>query len=309
MRTKPRWRCPRNRRLRAEARRLICPPRGAAGAEGAARGRVQRIGQLRLPPLRRLQRTAHHRRAVRPAAGCRGGAARRRSPRRPDLHHRAEIEHRDAVADGLHHGEVVADEKVGQAELALEVGQQVQHLRLHRHVERRDRFVEDQDARVGGQRPGDADALRLPAGELVRVAVEELLAQVHGGEDLGDRARRGRRRPCRAGSQRRLHDLADRLARVQRGDRVLEDILDLLAELRRVGGVERRALDLDMPRSGRLQRPTSIRASVDLPQPDSPTMPSVSPLCTVRSRAAPRAPAPSAGRRGACRPERSWRGR
>jgi hypothetical protein len=110
----------------------------------------------------------------------------------------------------------VADEKVGQPELRLEVGQQVQHLRLHRHVERRDRFVEDQDARFGGERAGDADALRLPTGELVRVAVEELLAQVHGGEDLPDPLGAGGRAKPVEVLQRRFHDLADRLARVQR---------------------------------------------------------------------------------------------
>ena len=120
--------------------------------------------------------------------------------RRAHLHHRAEIEHGDPVGHRLHHGEIVTDEEVGQTELRLEVRQQVQHLRLHRHVERRDRFVEDQDARVRRQRAGDADALRLPAGELVRIAVEELLAQVHGGEDLGDAVGAGRRGPSGEGA-------------------------------------------------------------------------------------------------------------
>ena len=58
-------------------------------------------------------------------------------------------------AAGLHDGDgvghmaddanVVADEHHGQIELALQVEQQVEHLRLHRHVERRDRFVADRE--------------------------------------------------------------------------------------------------------------------------------------------------------------------
>ena len=38
----------------------------------------------------------------------------------------------------------------------------------HRDVERRERFVEQQQLRVGRERSGDRDALRLPAGELGR---------------------------------------------------------------------------------------------------------------------------------------------
>ena len=61
--------------------------------------------------------------------------------------------------------------------LALQLLDQVDDLRLDRHVERRDRLVGDDEVRIGGQRARDADALLLPAGELVRIAVDEPLAQ------------------------------------------------------------------------------------------------------------------------------------
>jgi hypothetical protein len=48
-------------------------------------------------------------------------------------------------ADVAHHRQVVADEQVGQALLALQVLHDVQHLRLHRHVQRRGRLVADQE--------------------------------------------------------------------------------------------------------------------------------------------------------------------
>ncbi len=57
---------------------------------------------------------------------------------RPHLHDPAEIEDDDPVAHELDDIEVVADEEHGHAEAGAEVLQQVQHLRLHRDVERGD---------------------------------------------------------------------------------------------------------------------------------------------------------------------------
>ena len=94
----------------------------------------------------------------------------------------------------LDHREVVRDEQVGQAELALQVAQQVDDLRLHRDVERRHRLVADDQARVERERAGDADALALPAGKLVRIAVERLRPQADLAEQLG---RPGLRAPGR----------------------------------------------------------------------------------------------------------------
>ena len=71
-----------------------------------------------------------------------------------------------------HDVQVVRDEDVGQPELVLEVLEQVEDLRLDGHVERGHRLVADDQLRIHGQRPGDADPLALPAGELVREPVE-----------------------------------------------------------------------------------------------------------------------------------------
>ena len=57
--------------------------------------------------------------------------------------------------------EVVRDEQVGQPKPVLQVGQQIQHLRLDGDVERGDRFVADDHIRLGSQRPGDRDPLSL----------------------------------------------------------------------------------------------------------------------------------------------------
>jgi len=57
----------------------------------------------------------------------------------------------------------MADEDIGQAELVLQIGQQVQNLRLHRQVQRRDGLVQHQKRGVQHQRARDGDALALPA--------------------------------------------------------------------------------------------------------------------------------------------------
>ena len=82
----------------------------------------------------------------------------------------AEVHDRDPVADVLDDAHVVGDEHVGQAELALELLEQVQDLRLDRHVEGRDGLVADDEVGLEDERPGDPDALALAAGELVWVA-------------------------------------------------------------------------------------------------------------------------------------------
>ena len=68
----------------------------------------------------------------------------------------------------------------------LQVLEQVDHLRLDRHVERGDRLVGDEQLGLQGQRAGDADALALAAGELVRVAVVVLGVEADDLEQLLD---------------------------------------------------------------------------------------------------------------------------
>jgi hypothetical protein len=90
-----------------------------------------------------------------------------------DFHDPAEIHHGDPVAEVLHDRDVVRDQHQREAELLLEVGQEVENLRLDRDIERTDGFVRDDQARIADQRARDADALALAAGEFVRVAVEK----------------------------------------------------------------------------------------------------------------------------------------
>ena len=92
----------------------------------------------------------------------------------------------------------------------LQLGEQLEHARLHRDVERARRLVGDEQLRVERERAREARALALAAGELVRVAVAEGVGQLHRLEQLVDRCRerRGHRSPGRGRSAARRRTAA-----------------------------------------------------------------------------------------------------
>ena len=143
----------------------------AAGAEPAAARRRDRRRDL-AGERRALARASTFGSGTGIAASSAGGV-RVRGLRvehvgRADLADLAEVHHDDAVAHVLHDREVVGDEDQREPVALLHVLEQVQDLRLHRHVERRDRLVADDQLRLGDDGAGDRDALALAAGELVR---------------------------------------------------------------------------------------------------------------------------------------------
>ena len=83
-------------------------------------------------------------------------------------------------------GEVVSHEQVGQAERRLQLVEQIDHAGLDGDVQRRHRLVEHDQPWLQGQRPGDADALPLAAGELLGVAARERRLQTDQAEQLVD---------------------------------------------------------------------------------------------------------------------------
>src|SRR5581483_11505311 len=200
----------------------------AAGVEVAAARRRGGVGDLALEDDA-------------PGPGARVGLGDRREQRRgvgverlgeklarlgqlDDLPH---VHDRDAVADVLDHAQVVGDEEVGQAESLLQLEHQVQDLRLHRDVQRRDRLVGDDQPRLERERAGDADALALAAGEGVREAAHELGPQSDQAQELGDPLDPLSSAADPVDQERLADDLQERHAWVQRRERVLEDHLHL----------------------------------------------------------------------------------
>ncbi len=93
---------------------------------------------------------------------CRGVSE--KLARGAEFHHLAPAQHRHAIGDLRDDAEVVGDEQHTRPVLALQLADQLQDLRLGRHVERRRRLVGDEKPRVEHQRHRNHDPLPLSAG-------------------------------------------------------------------------------------------------------------------------------------------------
>ena len=103
-----------------------------------------------------------------------------------------EVHDRDLVRHLPDHRQVVRDEQIGDVPFALQVAQQIEDAGLDAHVQRGDRLVQNQHLRLKRQRPGDADALPLPAGELGREPDGGVRVEAHGRQQLADPGRSSR---------------------------------------------------------------------------------------------------------------------
>src|SRR5207245_174761 len=79
-----------------------------------------------------------------------------------------------AVRHVLDDRQIMADEEQCEAELPLQILQQVDDLRLDGDVERRDRLVADDQLGLRRKRPGNADALALAARNFVRSSTQRV---------------------------------------------------------------------------------------------------------------------------------------
>ena len=122
----------------------------------------------------------------------------------------------------LDHRQIVADEQVGEAPVPLELVEQVQDLRLHRDVEGAGRLVEHDEVGIEREGSGDGDALPLPAGELVRVAVEVLASHADAFEQCDDPLGQLGPGGLAVDAQRPADDVLDQLAGIEGGEGILE---------------------------------------------------------------------------------------
>ena len=147
------------------------------------------------------------------------------------LDDRAAIHDGDLVADMLDHAEVVGDEDRGDPEVALQVHEQIEDLRLNAHVERADRLVGDDQFRLAGKRRGDADALALPARKMRRQAAGQRRVESDAGKEVEHAAVAVGRRADAEAVERLAHAAADRPARIEAAVGVLEHRLHAAAEV------------------------------------------------------------------------------
>ena len=281
--------------VKSEARVSVAKPRVAPGIRGKwpDRTRAPGVGAGRsVSCWRRLSATGRSRpgpsRAAAPttaAAACRGARApSSTSAVGPLLDDLAAAHHQHVVADVADHREVVADEDQPDAGVPSDVVEQVEDLGLDRHVERRHGLVEHEHPRRDGEGPRDRDALALAAGQLVAGAPSASRSpRPTCVEELGVRAARAAERSrsvcSRSTSSRQSRDPDPR---VEREIGVLEHDLDGAGpgQPGRAGPGRDRQRGARRPRSSPESggsSPTSIRAVVVLPEPDSPTRPTEPP--------------------------------
>ena len=91
---------------------------------------------------------------------------------RSGFHHFTRLHHHHLVSHGPDHVHIVGDEEIAQATFALQPQQQLDHLFLNGHVQRRSGFVEHQQLGLDDERSRNRHALALPTGKLVRIALQ-----------------------------------------------------------------------------------------------------------------------------------------
>jgi hypothetical protein len=123
----------------------------------------------------------------------------------------------------------VGHEQEAELHVVLQLREQVDDRRLHRDVEGRGHFVAHEQRGLGRERAGDRDALPLAAAQLVRVTGHDRGPELDPLQCRDDPGVPLLRPELEEEAQRLIDDLADRLARVERAVRTLEDVLDPLA--------------------------------------------------------------------------------
>ena len=100
-----------------------------------------------------------------------------------ELHKFAKVHYRNAVAYIAQHVKVVRYNKIGQAELLLQIEQQIEYLRLNGYVKGACGFIQHHYVGPEHQRACNGYTLKLTAGKLMRIGIEIPfihLDQLHG---------------------------------------------------------------------------------------------------------------------------------
>ena len=156
---------------------------------------------------------------------------RQRLGRLARLHDFAVAQDGDAVGHLGDHRQIVRDEQQAHAVLVDEIAQQFEDLRLQHDVERRRRLVGDQQLGFQRASDGDDDALALAARQFVRIAGKgEFFGRQPDAVEHLSRLRLGVGAVRTGMPAYAFGDLlADRLQRVERRHRLLEDHADVVA--------------------------------------------------------------------------------
>ena len=85
-----------------------------------------------------------------------------------------------------HDGHGVRDEKIRQAEVSLQLLEQIHDLRADADIERRNRLVTNDKLRPQGKCAGNPDALPLTSGEFVRITPHGRFVEANRAKEFAD---------------------------------------------------------------------------------------------------------------------------
>ena len=189
------------------------------------------------------------------------------------------LHHSDVEVGNLRrNAQTVGDEQQRDAEAGLDSLSSSSTCACTETSSARNRFIAPPVLGIERQRTRNCDALSLAAGELVRIAGDGIDGEIDQFEQIaGFRQRVGVRHAVIDGS---FGDgLADADARIERTIGILKNDLDSLAvrlqrPARQIGDFSAGQTDAA---GGRIDQPDDAATTTDLPDPLSPTMPSVRP--------------------------------
>ena len=206
--------------------------------------------------------------------------SRRTSAGAPYLLDPAGIHHRHQIGHGEGLVLVMGDEDRGDAGLVMDMAQPDAQFLAHLGVQRAERLVQQQHARLDRQRPGQRHALALAAGQLAGIALAQIL-QLHQLQQFLDPALDlGARRAARARG-RTFRPKAMFLATVMCRNRAY--CWKTKPALRSRAGMSSqfRSAKRTAPLSA-CSSPPRMRSSVVLPEPDGPSSATKAPCGAVR---------------------------
>src|SRR5262245_361269 len=143
----------------------------------------------------------------------------------------AQVHDRDTVGNMLHDRQIMGNKDVGQAEILLQIGKQVDDLRLYGDVQGRYRLVAHDHVRLQGQRARNHQALSLSAREFVGETHHLVSPQSDLFEKLGNPRRDLRPCPALEVAQRLGDNVLGAHAWIERGVGILEYHLQAVAAL------------------------------------------------------------------------------
>jgi hypothetical protein len=147
--------------------------------------------------------------------------------------------HGDLIGNHLDEGKIVGDEEVGDAELSLKILHEIEHLGSYRDVEGGYRLVTHDHLRSECQCSRDGDALKLPARQLRRVAVEDTAGQTNALEEISCPMQALASRHAEVHEEGLGHGVSDRYPWVEGAEGILEDHLGPSPKRPKLGAIER----------------------------------------------------------------------